>query len=210
MRLVIPCSLAGLRLGIRDPFQLEGVFFVSCFGTYQIKGLPVEITLSRKTVAIVSVVSILLILGGGGYYIWTRGVLQHWLDANLTASQPPSDEPTLIAVSTIYSPNQFAGDRAWETQVCANMTVEGCQLFKSAYAPSIWNAVRSGRISVPVSIIFVGIAEKLPDGEQVWKLSTSDSANPWIYVQVTKDPVSQKWLLARLLFSQEAQLRYGN
>ena len=169
-----------------------------------------EITLSRKNIAIVCVVAAFLILGSSGYYVWTEGMLKPWLPTNVIPSQPPLDEPALTAVSTIYSPNLSAGNHAWEEQVCAGMTVDGCQLFKTTYAPSIWTAAQAGRMAVPVSIIFASVAEKLPDGEQVWRLSTSDSADPWIYIQVAKDPISQKWLLARLLFSQEVQLRYGN
>ena len=167
-----------------------------------------ELTFSRKTIAAFAAVLVLILLVIGGYFAWKNGMINQWLSLNANPASP-TGEPALKALSSIYAPNISADENAWESQICANMTSEGCKVFKGIYAPTIWNAAKVGTIS-NTTISFVGIAEKMKDGEQVWKLSTSNKAQPWLYAQVAQDPTSHKWLLVRLLFSQEAQARYGN
>ena len=161
-----------------------------------------ELTFSRKTITAVIAVLIVLALLGGGYFAWNRGL------TNRTSPAPSMSEPAFQAIADTFSPNISAGETTWEKQVCTNMTSDGCTLFKGLYADVLWNAAQSGNVP-KAKFTYVNVAEKVSDTSQVWKLSTSDSAQPWLYVQVGQDPVSHKWMLMRVLFDQEAQARYG-
>lgn len=166
-----------------------------------------EITLSRKTLFIAAATTVLL-LGVGGWFAWNNGLLNQWMPTTAAAAPAPS-EPALLALSAMYSPNTNAPENTWESLVCAGMTSDGCNLFKSMYAPVIWSAAQAGKMP-KASIAFVGVADKLPnDGGQVWKLSTSNLASPYVYIQVQQDAAMHQWMLMRVLFAQEAQARYG-
>ncbi|MBI1793379.1 MAG: hypothetical protein HYR70_04220 [Chloroflexi bacterium] len=169
-----------------------------------------EITFSRRTIILIILAVALLLAGAGGYYAWRSGLLNLWSGTAAVSAAPASDEPALTAIGAIYSPDVKAGRDAWESQVCANMTADGCQLFQKVYASAIWNAAQAGVIPANLSISFVGIAEETQDGQQVWKLSTSSTATPWIYALVAREKTTKKWMLVRLLFAQEEQALYGN
>ncbi len=176
-----------------------------------------EITLSRKTLSIAAATAVLL-LGVGGWFAWRNGLLNQLLPTTVAAAAPAPTEPAFAALSAMYSPNMNAPESAWESQVCAGMTSDGCNLFEKMYAPAIWSAAKAGKIS-KMTLAFVSVAQTLPDtpntgastssGEQVWKLSTSDQFSPYVYAQVQQDSATHQWMLVRLLFSQEAQARYG-
>jgi hypothetical protein len=163
-----------------------------------------EIALSRKTVISIALALALLLVGGGGYYMWKNG-----LTSPTAAAAPAPSEPALAAIAALYSPDVNAGQAAWETKVCADMTADGCQLFKNMYSTPIWSAAQAGKLHAGISFSFVGVAEKLKNGEQVWKLSSSDALTPTIYIEVAQDAATHKWLLVRVLFDQEAKTRYG-
>ena len=169
-----------------------------------------EITLSRRTkIAAMIAALVLLSLAAGGYFAWRNGLLSAWLSLNATTAAPSADQPVFQATKSFLDPNVSAGEKAWEAQTCANMTAEGCQIFKSLYASMMWSAAQSGK-SPKVSLAFARVAEKLSDGSQIWKLSTANTAHPWLYEQVAQDPSTQQWMLIRVLSDQEAQTRYGN
>jgi len=168
-----------------------------------------EITLSRRTTAAVIAALILLALAAGGYFAWRNGLLSAWLFPNVTTAAPSADQSAFKATESFLDPNVSAGEKMWEAQTCANMTPEGCQIFKNVYASMMWRAAQSGK-SPKVSLTFAGVAEKLSDGSQIWKLSTANTAHPWLYEQVAQDPSTQHWMLVRVLSDQEAQTRYGN
>ncbi len=165
-----------------------------------------DITLSKRNITLgVLVLALLLVVGAGGYYAWKNGLL-----SPTTASAAPSaNEPALLAVAAIYAPDINAGQAAWESKVCADMTADGCQLFKNMYSAPIWNAAQAGTMPAGVSFRFVGVAEKLQDGEQVWKLSSSNVLASPIYIMVAQDAATREWLLVRPLLDQEAKARYG-
>ena len=168
-----------------------------------------EITLSRKTVTVAISALILLALCAGGYFAWRNGSLSAWLSPNVTPVAASANQPAFQATQLFLDPNESTGEKTWELQTCADMTAEGCQIFKSLYASTMWSAAQAGK-SPKVSLAFVSVAEKLSDGSQIWKLSTADTAHPWLYEQVMQNPSNQQWMLIRILSDQEAQTRYGN
>jgi hypothetical protein len=167
-----------------------------------------EITLSRRTIAAGIAALVVLALAAGGYFAWRNGLLSAWL-SKTTPTVPSADQPAFKATELFLDPNVSGGEKTWEAQTCANMTAEGCQIFKSVYASTMWSAAQSGK-SPKVSLTFAGVAEKLSDGSQIWKLSIANIAHPWLYEQVVQNPSTQQWMLIRILSDQEAQTRYGN
>jgi len=167
-----------------------------------------DITLSRRNITLGILALTLLLVGGGGYYARSKGLLDQWLYPT-KETVLAADEPALLAVAAIYSPDTNAGQAAWESKVCADMTTDGCQLFKNMYSAPIWNSAKAGTIPKSASFSFIGVAEKLPDGGEVWKLSSSDALVPAIYIMVAQDSATHKWMLVRALFNQEVKARYG-
>jgi hypothetical protein len=165
-----------------------------------------EITLSKKKIISFAAIIVLVALGIFGYFTSRSGRANH-VDAS---AAPSLNEPAFTAIGTIFSPDVSSGIDAWETRACANMTADGCTIFKNIYSSALWDAAQSGTLATGQSIAYVSVAENLKDGGQVWKLSTSNPASPFMFVQVEKDPATQKWLLVRVLFDQEARTRYGS
>lgn len=163
-----------------------------------------EITLTRKTIT--NVIGILLIAAAlfGGYYAWSKGSFNGWLSKTETAQAAPADEPAMVSLSALYSPN---GERAeWEEQVCKGMTEQGCELFRALFADPIWNSRSEGKT---VTVAFIANVETLEDGSQVWKMAMSDGdATLPVYIHVAQNE-SDQWLLNRVLFVQEAA-KYEN
>jgi len=165
-----------------------------------------DITLSKRNITLGVLVLALLLVGGGGYYAWSKGLLDQWLNPT-RETIPAADEPALLAVAAIYSPDINAGQAAWESKICADMTTDGCQLFKNMYSAPIWSAAQAGKIPAGASFRFIGVAERLPDGSEVWKLSSSNALASSIYILVAQDSATHKWMLVRTLFEQEAKVR---
>ncbi|WKZ38302.1 MAG: hypothetical protein QY332_10210 [Anaerolineales bacterium] len=113
------------------------------------------------------------------------------------------DEPALSAVKAIFAPG--ADQSAWEESVCANMTKDGCQIFKTIYAKPLFDMPRGG-----VSVTFVKVADELDDGTKVWLIKVvPPDGNPMpVYAHVSQNE-SGDWVLIRVLFDQETE-KYAN
>ncbi len=188
---------------LKTPSKRKGSFDSLNWGKeILIKELKMEISLSRKSFTnIIGLILITLVLIGG-YYAWSHGLLDRWLDGGTPQTQPVTD-PAIQSLAAFYAPS---GDRVqWEEQVCAGMTVKGCQLFRALYANPLWNSAQGQTASVA----FIAVAETLEDGSQIWKtdVTTSDSTLP-VYIHVSQNEAGQ-WLLNRVLFEQEAA-KYEN
>lgn len=156
-----------------------------------------EITLNRKNIAIAAILLLLALAVMGAYA------------SGLFSPRPPArnvsaDEPAVQALRAIYNPDPSAGQRAWEESVCAGTTEQGCGLFRSLFAPSIWDAALAGKMPGGEPA-FAGVAEDLGVEGQIWAFTVG--AAP-VYVHVQRDE-DQRWLLARILFEEEARQRYG-
>ncbi len=162
-----------------------------------------EITFSRKTIS--NGFGLLLIAAAlfGGYYAWSQGMLERWLTGPTPQTQPVT-EPAIQSLTALYAPS---GERAqWEEQVCAGMTEQGCQLFRTLFANPIWNSALNGKTS---TVTFIEIAETLEDGSQIWKTEVADGETILpVYIHATQNDAGQ-WLLHRVLFAQEAA-KYEN
>ena len=114
----------------------------------------------------------------------------------------PQDEPAMRAVTAIYSADP-AGERSdWENTVCSGMTEKGCSLFKSMYAPAIWDAAAQKN---DAAATMIQVADTLEDGSQIWKINVAWSdTSADIFIHVEADQTSGQWLLDRVLFTQEA------
>jgi hypothetical protein len=127
------------------------------------------------------------------------------MDGLFSFFQPPAhagefeDDPALSAVKAIFAPG--TDQSAWEESVCANMTREGCQIFKAIYAKPLFDMPREG-----VSATFVKVADELDDGTKVWLINVVPTAgHPMsVYAHVSQNE-SGDWLLIRVLLDQETE-----
>ncbi len=159
-----------------------------------------EIMISRNsTIRTIMFMLVVMAVLGGGYFAWQSGLLNSLFAQTQNGSAAPADEPAIQSLTALYAPS---GERAeWEGQVCAGMTAQGCQLFRTLFANPIWNSALQGKTS---SVTFIEIAETLSDGSQVWETSvTTGEVSLPVYVHVTQNETS-RWLLNRVLFAQEA------
>lgn len=152
-----------------------------------------EVTLHRNQVAALAV---LLLVAAGAFYAWRVFFQPRPVPIN------PGEEPAIAALRQAFRPDVTLGRDAWQAAACAGMTANGCELFKSVYAPVIWQAALSGK-TTQTDPVFVSVAED-KGAEQVWQFVVD--AQP-VYVHVIKGSDS-RWLLARILFKDEAQARY--
>ena len=82
------------------------------------------------------------------------------------------------------------------------MTLKGCSLFRTMYAPAIWAATTQKN---EAAANMIQVVDTLEDGSQIWHLSVVTKTAPGdIFIQVSADPASGQWLLERVLFTQEA------
>ncbi len=177
---------------------------------YHLSGI-MEITISRERILrLASILFLLSALIAGSLWAKSQGFLDYLFTLDGRSSTPGPEVPAMQAVETFYSPNLDIGQENWEEKVCTNMTPDGCLLFRQFYAPTIWDSAQSGKVPSDISIDFIDIAEKVKDGSQVWKLRiTSKLTSAVIYIHVVKDLATPRWLLERVMFSQEAEARYG-
>jgi len=163
-----------------------------------------EFILSRKQMIAVGIVLILLAFAAGGYFAWSRGAML----ASLKFDTPSLSEPVFSAIDSMFTAS-VTSESAWERQVCAGMTVDGCKLFENMYGPAIWSAVSAGRLP-KTTFTYAETVQKVSPTDEVWKLSTNNTAQPWFYIEVSQEPTMHQWLLVRILFDQEVQARYGS
>jgi hypothetical protein len=162
-----------------------------------------EITLSRKNIKkIVSILILAAVVIVAGAWAWAFQSRQ-W-NATPTAAVDLS-QPAISALTDFYNPDR-SGDRlVWEDKVCANMTGDGCLLFRKTYAPAIWQSQQQ----VPAQVSFGEVVESLEDGAQIWKVNVEIGAlSTPVYIHVVEGQAG--WLLARVLFEDEARARYGD
>ncbi|HUI87305.1 MAG TPA: hypothetical protein VLX61_01145 [Anaerolineales bacterium] len=163
-----------------------------------------EVTLSRKTL-LWSITILVLVAGAWIASVpWRNGLFTQWM---ARSNAPSTSEPAFSAVNSMFAPNT-SSEGAWEQQVCAGMTPDGCKLFEDLYGPAIWGMVSTGKLP-KTTFTYAGVAQEVSRTDQVWKLHTSNAAQPWLYVEVSQDSTAHPWLLLRILFDQEAQARYG-
>jgi len=176
-----------------------------------------DIQISEKKIKnIILVIALVLLMGAGGYYTWTK----HLLERFMPKQEIKSTEPALQAVSTFYAPNLDNGYDAWLAQVCAGMSEDGCGLLRGMYGEVVWKTFAgSGAKFVQSQAMLLEDVETLNNDHHIWKLGvTVLSINPQgeqatnqiqTYVQVSFNNESKAWLLERILFDQEIKERYG-
>ena len=157
-------------------------------------------TISKtSTPRTIAILVIFTLLAWGVNWALSNGLPARWF------SNPPAietDQPALQAVAAIYAVDPTGEKSAWEDSVCLGMTAKGCALFRAMYAPVIWKAATQRN---EVSVTLPHVMETLEDGAQIWRVSVAVNAVPAeIYVRVEADPASDRWLLERILFTQEA------
>lgn len=125
----------------------------------------------------------------------------------------PKENHALLAVAMMYAPTpEFHS--YWQSAVCDNMTEGGCGYFMDNLEPMLWQTGQgvTGDQASPI-----GVAAKLNDGSQVWKVAltiyrkcgvsknckTSESD---LYLHVVYDEAQGKWLLNRVLYGPNLDL----
>jgi hypothetical protein len=194
--------------------------------TQAVSGKQMDITLSRTKIKQFSLVALVLItLVVIGVTAWSSGTLDRFLVAE---HQEVTGAPNslLTTIENIYSPDLSGGQEAWYAQVCEGMSEQGCELFKGMYGATIWGSLESGAIApIEAQAVLLEEVETLEDGRQVWKVGftvldvsdarpTQDVPEPReisgeIYIEVSYDQGTDRWLLDRILFDQEVEARYG-
>ncbi|MBN2116294.1 MAG: hypothetical protein JW730_06980 [Anaerolineales bacterium] len=168
-----------------------------------------EVTISRKAATqTLAYVVLAITLITAGYLIYSNGLLARWFTKDVQDStSAAAEEPAMQALAAFYSPDVTGEQAAWEDRVCAGMSMEGCDLFRQMYAPTLWKSAQAKPLNATVT--FLTDAETLEDSSQIWKvnLTTTEISEP-IYIHVIQSE-SDKWLLNRVLFAQEAA-KYEN
>jgi hypothetical protein len=159
-----------------------------------------NITISKKsTLRIIAILAALALLIWGGSWALSNGYPARWFSSPTHA---PQDQPALRAVSAMYSADPASERSVWEDTVCSGMTLKGCSLFRTMYAPAIW-AATSQKNEAAANMIRV--VDTLEDGSQIWLLSVvTKTASGDVFIQVSADPTTGQWLLEHVLFTQEA------
>ena len=162
-----------------------------------------EITLSERTIEkIILIASLAAVAIFVGAWAWSSKSGK-W-DATPAAAVDLS-QPAITALTDFYNPDHTGERSAWEDKVCANMTGDGCLLFRKTYAPAIWQSPQQ----VPALVSFGEIVESLEDGTQIWKVNVEIGAlSTPVYIHVEEGQAG--WLLVRVLFDEEAKTRYGD
>jgi hypothetical protein len=155
-----------------------------------------EIALSKKTVTRAVIILAILTALGVGAWAWANGSF---------SPRPETDynsQPAMQALADMYSPDHNGERAAWEDKVCANMTEEGCKVFKKLYSQSIWDAtLPEGAYSAS----FAEVAEVASDGTEVWAVNVvKGGTTKTVYLHAQKTEAGT-WLLIRVLFDQEAK-----
>jgi len=107
--------------------------------------------------------------------------------------------PALISIAALYAP--IGNHDTWMKQVCAGMTKDGCEYFKSNQANSIWQSqVGHDGDSVGGNISDVIV---ISDTAQVWKAqviiySNAEEFKNNVFVLVEHE--SDGWYLNRVLY----------
>lgn len=161
-----------------------------------------ELTIPRS--ALKKVVLILILAAAAIVAVaWTWSIKSRQWNATPTAAVDLS-QPAITALTNFYNPDHTGESSAWEDKVCANMTGDGCLLFRKMYAPAIWQSPQQ----VPAVISFGEVVESLDDQAQVWLINVEiGTVSTPVYIHVEKGEAG--WLLTRVLFEDEAQARYG-
>lgn len=159
-----------------------------------------EITISKKNVMI-GVFAVFL-LAVAAYF--APQAIDAVLESQWFAEPVPvmdyDNQPAFSALETMFATG-ITDRAAWESAVCADMTVDGCQVFKAVYAGTIWKMEKAG-----ANASFSQIVDKFEDGSQIWRTDVTlgaDAPKP-IYIHVEKNE-SGEWLLVRVLFAEEAK-----
>ena len=161
-----------------------------------------NITISKtSTLRGIAILIALALLVWGGSLALSTGYPARWFASPTPLPYGFASQPAIQAVAAMYSADPASERSAWEDTVCSGMTTKGCPLFRAMYAPAIW-AVTAQKNNVVVTMRQV--VDTLEDGSQIWQISISTAAAPAdIYIHVEADPTSGKWLLNRVLFTQE-------
>ncbi len=179
-----------------------------------------EIRVSRKPLIAVLIAAPLL--AASGIAIWQSGwygkiaALFSPTPAAAQSVASPDAQAVTDAVTTIYTLDYSLPAEQWESSVCAQMTPEGCHVFELLYAPAIRQVVEGDQVQTGCSVQVVKLVTDQGES-RVWLLMVT-LENPWqgletptqqVYAEVSRDPVSGKWLLERVLFEEEAAARYS-
>ena len=159
-----------------------------------------NITISKKsTLRVLAILAALALFVWGGSWALSNGFPSRLFSNPTPISQ---DQPAIRAVSAMYSADPASERSAWEDTVCSGMTLKGCSLFRTMYAPAIWAATTQKN---KAAANMIRVVDSLEDGSEVWLLSVvTKTSTGDVFIQVSADPTSGQWLLERVLFTQEA------
>ena len=173
---------------------------------------------SFKKIKLATAVAVIIVLTGLSILVLPDQVSADSQEIEPVFFDLPPEHMVLTSVAAFNSPNPEYGIHAWQDQVCAGMTTQGCDAFNTLYASATWEAV-SG---IPVGATFVQLVEEVDsqkDGHHFWKLEVQ----AWVgqegdytehafdvYVDVVQNEDSGLWLLDRILLDEDAKSRYAS
>lgn len=159
-----------------------------------------EIQLSRKFLRNAIILAVVLIAGILAYsayiaFFTPRESEEKELPiANL-------DTPALKSLVALYSPNPDQPEQ-WMENVCQGMTTDGCELFRSLYAPSILARRAQGQGATATVTVQNANVEDFGDGRRIWQTQVEMGKEP-IDVFIEVELQENQWYLRRVLFQEE-------
>jgi hypothetical protein len=160
-----------------------------------------ETQLSRKFLRNIIILVVILIAGILAYSAYMAFFTPRESQEN---ELPPAsaDSPALQALVVLYSPNPDQPEQ-WMNNVCQGMTTDGCELFRSLYAPSILNGGDQGQDATASVTVQNANVEDFGDGRRIWLTKIEIGKEP-IDVYIEVELLDTQWYLRRVLFQEEA------
>jgi|GEM_PF-5213625 len=160
-----------------------------------------EIQLSRKFLRNVMILVVILIAGILAYSAYLTFFTPRESQEN---ELPPAsmDSPALQALVAFYSPNPDQPEQ-WMENVCQGMTTDGCELFRSLYAPSILAEGAQGQGAKATVTVQNANVDDFGDGRRIWQTKI-EMGKETIEVFIEVELLDTQWYLRRVLFQEEA------
>ena len=177
------------------------------------------IQISRKTINIFVFLIIVIALIAGGILLLRYNpallsqIAERFKGATPTSTQPdprsaPDAQAAARALTAFYTLDYTEPMDQWQARVCAQTTLDGCQLIQGLFAPAVRQGIEANQVKTGCTVQAIRLVEDTGD-TRIWLLEVTLDA-PWpgaqspmpVYAEVAR--INETWLLNRILFEQEA------
>jgi len=171
------------------------------------------------------VLLLLVLVTAAGYLAVSTGVFARasallWGTPTFTQTSDPQTAPdaqaAADAVMAFYTLDYTEPAEQWTERMCALSSDAGCQAVQNFFTAAVRKTVEDHQVQTGATAVPLYLVEVLEDGRHIWLVQVTLS-NPWeglesatqeVHVEMVQDDATQRWLLNRVLFEQEALGRY--